>query len=167
MFGGAGGGGDIEIDPRFLVLDDSRVQATAFEGPGGNIRIRVGNFILSPQSVVEASSHLGVDGNVIIQGAETNLVGDLAELPATFLVSERLFEQRCAARSGEPVSSLVRAGRGGLQSGPEQALSGFYLANQTLEDPIASKRPSRRAGDELLPEAVEMAPAAAFFECGG
>lgn len=100
------------------------------------------------------------------EGPEVDLAGDLAELTSDFLVTERLFEASCAARSGQPVSSLVSAGRGGLPTGPEQALPGFYLADRAPGGQIAGEQPSR-AGDELPRETGEVAPIVAFLERDG
>jgi hypothetical protein len=70
------GGGDITIDSRFLVLDGSRIQANADEGSGGKIRISVGNLLQTPppDSVMEANSERGIDGNIVIEAADTNLL---------------------------------------------------------------------------------------------
>ena len=61
---GTGGGGNIVIDPVFVVLDGGTIQANAFGGPGGNISIVAENFLASPDSLVEASSALGIAGTV-------------------------------------------------------------------------------------------------------
>src|SRR5690606_26771805 len=51
---GQGKGGNIRIDPTFVILDNSRIVANAFGGPGGNIQIIADHFIASPDSLVDA-----------------------------------------------------------------------------------------------------------------
>jgi hypothetical protein len=59
-------GGNITIDPHYVILNDSQIIANAYEGRGGNIRIIADVFLASPESVVDASSELGIDGTVDI-----------------------------------------------------------------------------------------------------
>jgi len=40
--------------------------------------------------------------------------------------------QACAARAGQPISSLVEAGRGGLPQDPEATLPALYIAGRDL-----------------------------------
>ena len=53
--GGTGSGGNIFIDPPLMVLDNSRIEANAQRGAGGNITIRAGQLIRTPDSVIQAS----------------------------------------------------------------------------------------------------------------
>ncbi|MEY3828217.1 MAG: hypothetical protein RLZZ148_3045, partial [Cyanobacteriota bacterium] len=65
--GGNGNGGNININTRFLILDDSSsITAQAFEGKGGNIDLTVEGLLESPYSLISASSQLGVDGRISI-----------------------------------------------------------------------------------------------------
>jgi filamentous hemagglutinin family protein len=50
---GQGAGGNISIDPDFVVLDGTRIRADAFGGPGGNVRI-VTDVFLPSDSLVSA-----------------------------------------------------------------------------------------------------------------
>ena len=63
---GLGGGGNITIDPQFVILNQSNILANAFGGPGGNITIVADNLISSAQSSIDASSALGINGTVNI-----------------------------------------------------------------------------------------------------
>ena len=52
-----GAGGNIFIDPTFVILEDgSRIVANAFGGPGGNIQIFATYFLNTLDSLVDASS---------------------------------------------------------------------------------------------------------------
>ncbi len=68
--GGSGDGGNIFIDPIFIILEHSAISANAIAGDGGNITL-IGDWIIqSPDSLIQASSKLGVDGNVDISAPE-------------------------------------------------------------------------------------------------
>lgn len=115
---GVGGGGNIFIDPQFLVLQRSQIIANAFGGPGGNIDIIAGQLIADPFSVIEASSELGIDGSVNIDAPNPDVGSNLVVLPENFLDAARLLQPNCgAARAG--LSSLVEVGRGGLPPEPD------------------------------------------------
>ncbi|MGH8535815.1 MAG: filamentous hemagglutinin N-terminal domain-containing protein [Gammaproteobacteria bacterium] len=102
---GAGSGGDINIDPVFVILDNSEIIANAFGGPGGNVHIVADHFFASPDSVVSASSDLGIDGVVEIDSPDTDLNAGLIELPADFFDAASLLTQGCAP--GADLSRLV------------------------------------------------------------
>jgi large exoprotein involved in heme utilization and adhesion len=70
---GVGKGGNIAIDPQFVILQGSQVRADAFGGPGGNVRIVAEVFLADPASQVSASSALGINGVVNIQAPVTNI----------------------------------------------------------------------------------------------
>ena len=118
---GTGGGGDVTIDPEFVILDRSQIIARAFEGPGGNIRIHAGTFLASPDSILDASSELGIDGNVVIDSPNPELTGKLAALPQSFLNASELLADPCLARTATEGSFVVRPH--GMQAPPDAALS--------------------------------------------
>ncbi len=123
---GEGSGGNIDIDPEFVILDGSKIIANAFGGPGGNITIVTDFFLVSPDSSVTASSALGIDGRVDIEAPDTDISGGIAVLPETFLDVSGLLRGRCgAARAGGAASSLVFAGRGGIPPEPDDYLPSF------------------------------------------
>jgi filamentous hemagglutinin family protein len=116
-------GGNITIDPRYVILNNSQIIANAYEGKGGNIRIIADVFLASPESIVDASSALGIDGTVDIQAPIQNISGTLAPLQGNFLSAEALFRDRCIARiRGERISSFVVSGRDGLPIRPGSVL---------------------------------------------
>ncbi len=128
---GSGNGGDISIDPVFVILINSQIIANAFAGNGGNISIVTDYFFSGENSIVEASSQLGIDGTVDIFTPDTDVSASLVGLPAAFQDATRLLRQRCAARTGISASSLVVVGRGGVPPAPDELLSGTLM----LEEP--------------------------------
>jgi large exoprotein involved in heme utilization and adhesion len=130
---GEGGGGNIGIArPEFVVLQGSQIIANAFGGPGGNIDIVAGQLIADPFSVIEASSELGIDGNVTVDAPNPDVGSNLVVLPETFLDAARLLQPNCgAARAG--LSSLVEVGRGGLPADPD----GYLPSSTGIAAPAA------------------------------
>ena len=125
---GTGGGGNIDIDPDFVILKQSNILANAFGGPGGNINIVAGNFIATPDSVVDASSALGIDGTVNISSPDETVSEDLAVLPKNYLDVTSLMSDRCGTTAG--ASSLVDAGPGGRAVDPDGYLPSFAANTQ-------------------------------------
>ena len=120
---GTGGGGNIDIDPDFVILQQSNILANAFGGPGGNINIVAGNFIATPDSIVNASSALGIDGTVNISSPDESVSEDLAVLPDNYLDVTSLISERCGTSAGS--SSLVDAGPGGSAIDPDGYLPSY------------------------------------------
>ena len=60
---GTGGGGSVNIDPQFVVLQNSQILAQAVQGPGGNIAITTNLLLPDANSVISASSQFGVNGD--------------------------------------------------------------------------------------------------------
>ena len=115
---GSGNGGNITIDPTFVVLDNtSKIVADAFQGSGGNIGIVADYYLAWPDALVDASSKLGIQGTVEIDSPNIDLSGVLAVLSESGEIPE-MNRDSCATRDEEAVSSLVVSGRGGLPPGP-------------------------------------------------
>jgi filamentous hemagglutinin family protein len=115
---GAGDGGNVTAHAPFFILDQSQVIARADVGNGGNIDIEADTFLASPDSVVNASSNRGIDGEVRISSPEVDLTGALAVLPETFLRADELLPQACAAGAGGLYSSFVVRGPEGVPESP-------------------------------------------------
>ncbi len=111
-------GGNINIDPQFVILKNSQIVANAFQGQGGNINITAGALLADPTSVIDASSDFGIDGNVEINSPDINIIEGTLELPASFLNVQSLLSTRCASRTTKPVSSFFVT-NGGLPLGPD------------------------------------------------
>jgi large exoprotein involved in heme utilization and adhesion len=106
-----GSGGNIAIDSVFVVLDEgSSIIANAERGQGGNIFIRIlggGALFQSPDSRIAASSEVGLEGSVVIDAPDTDIIAGFAGLPVNFLDAASVLTELCAGRSGANVSSLV------------------------------------------------------------
>jgi filamentous hemagglutinin family protein len=108
--GGTGKGGNITLNSVFVVLDEGSIISSAVEGQGGNILIRIlggGALFQLPDSLIDASSEFGIDGAVVIDAPDTDIIAGFAGLPANFLDAATVLTQLCAGRSGANVSSLV------------------------------------------------------------
>lgn len=116
---GLGNGGNISLDPLFIVMNGSSITANAFGGAGGNINLVAGNFLRSANSFVTASSKLGVSGTVTVTSQFTDLNGSLVSLPMVYLDAIGLLKQRCAAQIEGRISTFVLSGRGGLPYSPD------------------------------------------------
>ena len=112
-------GGNIVIDPQYVILNDSKVIANAYEGTGGNISVIADHFLQDPGSEVSASSALGVSGAVDIQAPISNISGLIAPLNYTFVPATDLLRERCIARIHEgKYSSFIVGGRDGIPQEP-------------------------------------------------
>jgi hypothetical protein len=134
---GTGQGGNITIDPRFVILDNSEIRADAFGGPGGNVRI-VADVYLTTDSAVSASSALGVPGAINIQATTTSVSATLARLPEAVAQAATLLRASCATRfaSGK-ASSLVVSGREGLPLEPGSFLASPLVATGLADDGLS------------------------------
>jgi large exoprotein involved in heme utilization and adhesion len=112
-------GGNISIDPEYVILKNSRIVANAFEGKGGNIDIASNVFLADPDSVVDASSALGIDGEVDIRAPISSISGSIAPLPKDFRSVLALLREPCMARlQGGKYSSFVVGERDSLPLEP-------------------------------------------------
>ena len=138
---GASDGGNINIDPQFVILQNSQIRANAVAGAGGAIDIiATSAFIADPASIVSASSTLGISGTVNIQSPLQNVGGELTALTSEFSSAAALLAQQCAARAaGGTFSTFVVASREGLPVEP-----GGFLASPSLTAELLGSRLSGR-----------------------
>ncbi|NJO14363.1 MAG: S-layer family protein [Thioploca sp.] len=81
-----GNGGNITLQPLFLILDDSKILAQAIEGHGGDINIKTNDIYVFPSSqfpqadnqdrlkqAINASSQLGVSGTITVNSPDINI----------------------------------------------------------------------------------------------
>ena len=82
-------GGNITIsNPQLFILGkDSQLLTKGFVGDGGNIKIGAGQFIRSSDSILDASSDLGVDGEIEIDAIEKDISLDLIGLSRHFMTA--------------------------------------------------------------------------------
>jgi filamentous hemagglutinin family protein len=115
---GVGGGGSVDIDPQFVILQNSQILADAVFGPGGNINITTNLLLPDTTSVIRASSQFGQQGNIVIQSPVSPASGKLVPLGQKPLIATALVSQRCAALAGGSISSFTVAGRDSLPAEP-------------------------------------------------
>ena len=121
-------GGNISIDPEFVTLSNSRIIANAFEGQGGNIQITADVFIADLNSVVDASSQLGIDGVVDINAPVRVVAQSYKPLPEKYKSAVALLREPCIARiSGGKYSSFTVEGRGALPIEPGGLLPSPFM----------------------------------------
>jgi len=140
--------GDIDIDPRFLVLDESEISATADAGSGGRIDITADNLVISPGSEITArAGPAGIDGTVVISTPEADVSGGLVVLEGTLLDVASQLRERCAARRDIGASSFTGVGRGGLPPSPDGPLANAYVVAEGAvgEAPKTGLRPTEEA----------------------
>jgi large exoprotein involved in heme utilization and adhesion len=130
---GPGGGGNVSIDPQYVILQNGRILAQAADGAGGSISIIAGLFLPDSLSVVNADSGSGLNGSVSIQSPISQAGGKIQPLGKSPLLSTSLVNQRCAALAGGNFSSFTLAGRDSLPAEPSGWLSS-PLALQLSED---------------------------------
>lgn len=115
---GTGGGGSVDIDPQFVILQNSQLLANAVFGPGGNINITTNLLLPDSSSVISASSQFGQQGNIVIQSPISPASGKILPLGQKPLIPATLLSQRCAALAGGNASSFTVAGRDSLPAEP-------------------------------------------------
>jgi hypothetical protein len=144
---GAEGGGDVVIGnpelgiPEFVVLNEGRVSASAQDGQGGRIDIATGTFFASAPfainpgrpfpdtgSFLDATSTIsGLTGTVNVEPPETELVTELAALPAAFLDASALLGSACEARTSRAGSFQVTQRHAADLAPPDAALAPLGL----------------------------------------
>ena len=122
---GDGGGGNISIDPQYVILQNSQILARAAQGQGGAITITTNLFLPDANSIVNADSGKpGLNGTVTIQSPNAPGGGEIIPLSQEPLLPTSLLTQRCAALAGGQFSSFTVAGRDSLPTEP-----GSWLAS--------------------------------------
>jgi len=114
---GFGNGGNLTIDPSFLILNNSALISKSSFGNGGNIGIQTDYFFKSA-STIDASAPFGLPGTVSVSAPEVDLSGSLIGLPSNLLGAETQLRSDCGVRLTENISSFVVLGRGGLPLEP-------------------------------------------------
>jgi large exoprotein involved in heme utilization and adhesion len=149
--GGLGNGGNVDIDPQFVVLSSSNILASAIGGNGGNITIVADHFISSTDSVLNASSQLGISGTINILSPDEEVNSNQVELPVAYLDAAGLLKERCGARKLEGRSSFVVAGRDSLPVAPDSSFSllSSIADNQSDADTVTRDQEQRLLSSNL------------------
>ena len=108
-------GGNINIDPEFVVIKQSNLLAEAEQGDGGNIIIQGGVVLIDPASTISVTSRFGRSG--IIRIESPLLLNGLFQLlrPEIIRVAELY---ACTSETGGKFSSFVHRRRGGGPAEP-------------------------------------------------
>ena len=129
---GNGSGGNIFIDPQFVILNNSQIVANAQLGSGGLINIITDFFLPSIDSIISASSASGLpelQGTVSIQSQNSNIAGSIGVLPGSLRDVSNLLNEDCAAAAAKQ-SSFTVGGRGSLPLSPDNVTSSGFQSVQ-------------------------------------
>ena len=115
-------GGIITIDGGGVAINRSEVLADGQENAnGGKVFISANPLLLSTDSVISASSEVGIEGLVVIDAPDAEVTSDLASLPENFLDASALLEEACLARNA-PSGSFAVHSVGALPRSPDAPL---------------------------------------------
>ena len=154
----AANGGDIDINTKVIAaLENSSITANAIEGQGGNIRIDARGIFFSPDSVLTASSELGINGTIQFNNLITNPVLGLIDLPEALVDNSNLIAQGCPANLSPKASKFVVTGRGGLPENPSDPLNRNTTWSDSRLMPI-EKRVSHSEIDSPAKSAASSSP---------
>jgi filamentous hemagglutinin family protein len=154
--GETGSGGNITIDPQLVILNHSSIIAQAVEGHGGKITINAGLYVASTDSIVSASSQLGISGMVLINGPQVDVNSALVVLSSELRGRVAVLREACAARADRPISSLVEAGSGGLPQDPEATIPALYIADSDFDPNTQPRVGTNGAGGSPLRTTVRL-----------
>jgi filamentous hemagglutinin family protein len=118
-------GGNILIDPEFVVLNNSVISANAAAGQGGNITI-ISDFFLNQGSLITATGNTN-DGIITITAPNFDLAGNLLVLPGDLVQADKELRERCARALNHEFSSLIVVGRGGVETPPDELQPDFGI----------------------------------------
>ena len=113
-------GGNIFIDPEFIILDHSLLSANAAIGRGGNIFLRTENFLFSTSTITATGA---TSGTVEIAAPELDIAAGLVVLPGALVDASTQLREQCARRLGLDFSSFLVIGRGGISLAPDDPLA--------------------------------------------
>jgi large exoprotein involved in heme utilization and adhesion len=134
--GGTGQGGNIFIDPVFVILENSQIQANAHGGPGGNITLIADYLLRSGPTAIEASSALSTQGDIDVQAVDVD-AGSLqvADTPDPLDVTQWV-QAPCHRRQGK-VSRLTMAGYDAHPTPMDDLLSSLPLRALRPTEPLS------------------------------
>ena len=140
--------GNIELDPDFIILQNSHILAKAVDGQGGNITLIASKGVLvDAQSTLEVTSERGISGTVNIESPIQVLSGAIAPLPSTPVNVATLYAARCVAGEGGHFSTFVDSKADSVAPTP-----GTFLASPFL--PQVSSSPAGVLGHAGTPTGI-------------
>ncbi|MDB6169807.1 MAG: hypothetical protein JWM88_2671, partial [Verrucomicrobia bacterium] len=114
--GTIGSGGNIFIDPRFVILDHALISANAAAGSGGNIQLFADNFFGSESAITATGTQAGT---INIVAPELDLQNGLAQLSGSLVDASTQLREQCARHLNRDFSSFLVLGRGGVEPAPD------------------------------------------------
>ncbi|MEM6406055.1 MAG: filamentous hemagglutinin N-terminal domain-containing protein [Pseudomonadota bacterium] len=136
--GGDGRGGNITIISDndhgiiFILLENSDIQANAYQGSGGNIAMKSDYLLRSGAVTIEASSQLSADGEINIQAVEFDDGSIRADTGVDPLNVTQWLPVPCAQRQGKS-SRLMIAGYDAHPTPIDDLLSSLPIQAQILQ----------------------------------
>ena len=121
-----GGGGNIAIDNEGFIIgrNNSKIEADAVFGQGGNIQITATGLFFDASSQITASSEFGVDGIVEINDLESNKRLNVVSLPQIVSTQDAVIISSCPV----PEQNIFAVtGLGGIPENPSSYLKGRTL----------------------------------------
>ena len=115
--GAAGAGGNISIDPTFIILDHGTISGNAALGAGGSIFLQAEYFFSSESALTATGS---TAGTVTISSSGLDLSNALTTLAGQFVDASTRLQERCTMRLGGDNSSFLVVGRGGVEDSPDE-----------------------------------------------
>jgi large exoprotein involved in heme utilization and adhesion len=146
---GTGGGGSVDIDPQYVILQNSQILANSVFGPGGNIFITTNLLLPDSISVISASSRFGQQGTITIQSPVSPAAGKINPIGQKPLIPTSMVSQRCAALAGGNVSSFTVAGRDSVPPEPGGWLSTPLALVDGVEQPSLSSLSSLSGSHQI------------------
>jgi len=113
-----GNGGNIDLEARFVLLNDSIISANAVNGRGGNIDVSAKVLLSNGDSSITASSKFGINGVVKIDSIFNLSKNTLIEQEVDILELEDYALGLDASKLPNDVSTLLDSGRGGMAPRP-------------------------------------------------
>jgi len=98
-----GDGGNLSIQEPQFIINGGKIVARAYEGHGGNIHLESQNFIASSDSIVSASSKLGVSGHVEIESPNVDVSSGLFIFSGDFIDASTLLDTHCKKQLTEMI----------------------------------------------------------------
>jgi filamentous hemagglutinin family protein len=142
--GSGGNGGDITLDPTFVVLNDSLINANAAIGGGGNIDILSDYFLNSGSQLTATGAQ---QGNIVIASPVLDLSGALVGLPVAPVGAETQLQETCAMAINGDFSSFLAVGQGDVEAGPDEAQGGTGDAGEGRRKRGRLRKPAHRSGN--------------------
>jgi len=117
-----GDGGNIDIDPEFVILGDSFISANDLSplGHDGNI-INTADFFFTSASLLHAT------GTIETPAPDLDLANSLLVLPGNLVDMQNRLRETCAQSIGHEFSTLIVVGRDGTETGPNELQPDFGL----------------------------------------